>query len=167
MINFTFTEIAKMVTVKAILELSALILAIVNGIMLLRYYLRDRPKLTVHAIHPETYQWWFVLPGGEFKGKSTRKYGFLAYIGITNKGLRKVSLDSWRLFVRTVGFKEVELKPISIPEPKSILGESDNAKFWPVLGQRGVMYEGGTEIDSGGSIAGMAYYVGELWRRCF
>ncbi|TKJ47581.1 hypothetical protein CEE34_02940 [Candidatus Aerophobetes bacterium Ae_b3a] len=61
---------------KEILGLSALILSIVNGLMLLRYYLRDRPKLAVHSIHPDVYQWWFKLPSGEFEGNPTRKYGF-------------------------------------------------------------------------------------------
>jgi len=148
---------------KEILGLSALILSIVNSLMLLRYYLRDRPKLIVHPIHPDVYQWWFKLPSGEFEGNPTRKYGFLAYIGITNHGLRKVSLESWRLYFRTVGFRQVELKPMSIPEPKADLGDSGNVKFWPVLGQRGLLFSGDTLIDSGTSISGMVYYVAELY----
>lgn len=148
---------------KEIIGLSALILSIVNGLVLLRYYLRDRPKLTVHPIHSDVYQWWFKLPSGKFEGNSTRKYGFLAYIGITNRGLRKVSLESWMLYFRTAGFRQIELKPISIPEPKADLGDSGNVKSWPVLGQRGHLFGGNTLVDSGTSISGMVYYVAELY----
>lgn len=148
---------------KEILGSSALFLSIINGLMLLKYYLRDKPKLTVHPIHPDVYQWWFKLPSKEFEGNPTRKHGFLAYIGITNRGLRKVSLESWKLYFRTVGFRQVELKPISIPEPKADLGDSENVKFWPVLGQRGLLSNGDTLIDSGSSISGMVYYVSELY----
>ncbi|MFC1994952.1 hypothetical protein ACFLVK_00915 [Chloroflexota bacterium] len=81
-------------TIKEFFGLGALILSIVNGLALLRFYLRDKPKLSVHPIHPDVYQWWFKLLGGEYEGKHTRKYGFLAYIGISNHGLRKVSLSS-------------------------------------------------------------------------
>lgn len=147
--------------VKEILGLGALILSIVNGLALLRYYLRDRPKLTINPIHPEVYQWWFKLPGGEYEGNPTRKYGFLAYVGIANHGLRKVSLTSWRLFLNTVVGEQVELKPISIPEPKGEL--SIGTKMWPVLGQKGLVFEGNTVIDSGCSIAGMTYYVAEFY----
>jgi len=152
---------------KEILGLSALILSIVNGLMLLKYYLRDRPKLIVRPIHPEVYQWWFKLPDGEFEGNPTRKYGFLAYIDVINCGLRKVSIGSWNLFLRTVGFKRVELKPINIPEPKGDIGGGIN-KFLPVLGQRGPLFAGDTLVDSGVCISGMAYYIlefhgGEAW----
>lgn len=47
---------------RPLLQLSGLILSIVNGLMLLRFYLRDRARLTLHPIHPDTYQWWFTLP---------------------------------------------------------------------------------------------------------
>jgi hypothetical protein len=147
--------------IKEILGLGALILSIINGLFLLQYYLRDRPKLSVHPIHPDVYQWWFKLPSGEYEGNPTRKYGFLAYIDITNRGLRKVSLDSWRLFINTVLGKQFELKPISIPEPKWEF--PGGTKIWPVLGQRGLSFEGNTTIDGGCSIAGMVYYYAEFY----
>ncbi len=87
--------------IKEVLGLGALVLSIINGLALLRYHLRDRPKLTIQPVHPDAYQWWFKLPSGEYEGNPSRKYGFLAYIDITNRGLRKVSLDSWRLFIHT------------------------------------------------------------------
>ncbi len=147
--------------VKELLGLGALILSIINGLALLRYYLRDKPKLTIHLVHPDTYQWWFKLPDGEYEGNPTRKYGFLAYIYITNRGLRKVSLDSWHLFINTVVGKQTELKPVSIPEPN---WETPSfKKVWPVLGQKGLSFEGNTLIDSGCSISGMAYYVAECY----
>jgi hypothetical protein len=51
-------------SLQSILNLSALILAIVNGLILLRNYLRDKPKLEVKPLEPDT-QWFFVLPSGE------------------------------------------------------------------------------------------------------
>src|SRR5713226_4849541 len=104
------------VHVKSVLELSALILGIVNGLMLLKFYLRDRAKLEVKPIHPEVYQWWFRLPEREFEGHQTRAYGFLAYVGIGNRGLRKVSLRSWRLFVDGEQTRNTELKSYNAPE---------------------------------------------------
>ncbi|MGB3346516.1 MAG: hypothetical protein WBA71_04600 [Candidatus Humimicrobiia bacterium] len=149
--------------IKKILELSALILGIVNGLILLRNYLRDKPKLTVYPIHPEVYQWWFKLPDGEYNGVPTRKYGFLSYIQVSNRGLRKVSIDSWKLYLRTVGNKQFELKPISIPEPKIDLGKSGNIKVLPVMGQRGLLFNDVTMIESGASISGMIYYFAEFY----
>lgn len=148
---------------KEILGFAALILSIVNGLMLLRHYLRDKSKLTVRPVHPDSYQWWFKLPPGEFQGNPTRKYGFLAYATIVNHGLRKVSLDSWNLFINTQSSRKHELKPVSIPEPVAEIGESGNVKCWPVLGQRGPLFSGEAMIDSGASISGMAYYVAEFW----
>lgn len=148
---------------KELLELSALILSIVNGLALLKYYLNDKPKLSVYPVHPEAYQWWFKLPDGEYEGKPTRKYGFLTYIAINNRGLRKVSLDSWRLKLNTTATKEVELKPISIPEPQGDIGKSGHRKIFPVLGQKGSLSLGETLVDSGTSISGMAYYIAEFY----
>jgi len=145
---------------KEILELSALILSIVNAIMLLRSYLRDRAVLTASPIHPEVYQWWFRLPNGEFEGMPTRRYGFLAYIAVGNRGLRKVSLKSWRLFIKTYAKKsKQELKALSIPEP--VFEAESFSKVYPVLGTAGLAYKGETVVDSGCSISGWAYYVAE------
>jgi hypothetical protein len=147
---------------KSLLEAAALILSLINGLMLLKYYLTDKPRLQVRPVHPDIYQWWFRLPDGKYKDLPIRKYGFLVYVGISNKGLRKVSLASWRLFINTT-MKKVELKPISIPEPKAELSGSGHVKTWPVLGQQGISFKGNTLIDSGTSIAGMAYYVAEFY----
>ena len=132
-----------------------------NGLLLLKYYLRDKPKLEVKPIHPEVYQWWFQLPAGTQDGKPTRKYGFLCYVGISNKGLRKCSLNSWRLSVRAKNFTRAELKPISLPELKARMGSS--FKLWPVLGQRDLHFEGDTVVEPGTSISGMAYYIYHVW----
>lgn len=147
------------------LSLSALILSVVNAFFLLKNHLRDRPILKVSAVHPEVYQWWFDLPEGEFEGKKTRKYGFLSYIKITNRGLRKVSLSSWRLYIKNrklIG-KKVELKPMSIPEPIAKLGNSENIKVFSVLGQGGPFHSGDTIIEPGTSISGIIYYVAEFY----
>ncbi|PYS47384.1 MAG: hypothetical protein DMF68_16135 [Acidobacteria bacterium] len=146
---------------KLALEMSALFLGIVNGLMLLKFNLRDKPKLDVKPIHPEVYQWWFMLPSKEFEGQPTRRYGFLAYVGIVNRGLRKVSLESWRLFVKGEKIREVELKAINMPEIVIKIGS--HIKMLPSLGQRTVNFEGDTVIDAGTSILGMVYYVYECW----
>jgi len=149
--------------IKEILELSALFLGIVNGWMLLKNYLNDRPKLKVHPVHPDVYQWWFTLPGETCKDGQTRRYGFLVYVGIANSGLRKVSLDSWRLFIPVLPLKQVELRSVNIPEPHGKIGKSGNVKIYPVLGQRGEFFEGNTLIEPGASIIGMAYYTAEFY----
>lgn len=150
-------------SMKPFLELSALILSIVNGLILLISYLRDKPELTVRPVHPNIYQWFFSLPSGKFQEHQTRKYGFLCYISIANKGIRDVSLDYWHLHIKTVGNKWIELNPITIPEPQIELGQSGQIKSWPVLGQKGLYYEGDTMVKAGSSISGFAYYILEFW----
>jgi len=148
---------------KSALELSALILSIINGLMLLRSYLRDKPKLTVRPIHPDVYQWFFTLPSGKYLDQTTRRYGYLAYVSIANKGLRDVTLDSWRLHLKTISGKWFELKPVSIPEPEIRLTPSGILKAYPVLGEKGVHFKGGTMVRSGGSITGFVYYIAEFY----
>lgn len=139
------------------------ILAFINGLMLLWSYLRDRPSLEVNPIHPDTYQWFFRMPDGNINNIPTRKYGFLIYISIQNKGIRDVSLCEWHLMIHTRARKQIELKPISIPEPQLPLGGTQNIKSWPVLGTKGVYFEGDTMIRSGDSIGGFAYYFAEVY----
>jgi len=146
---------------KLVLQSSALILGLVNGLMLLRHYLRDRPKLALSAIHPDSYQWFFVLPDGKYQNQPTRKYGFLSYVSIINRGIRDVSLESWSLHIKTVGGKWVELHPLSIPEPQIELGQSGSLKVWPVLGQKGVYHKENAMIRAGSGISGFAYYIAE------
>jgi hypothetical protein len=146
---------------KSSLALSGLVLSIVNGLMLLKFYLRDRARLTVRPVHPEVYQWWFHRPAGEFKDMPTRRYGFIAYVAIQNSGLRKTQLTSWRLFIKTRLGRWHELKPFNMPEPSTELGE--HVKLYPVLGQRGVHSKERPLVDSGCSTSGMVYYVYECY----
>ena len=143
---------------KSILELAALILSIINALILIQNYIRDKASLVIDPIHPDVYQWWFELPEGNFEGHPTRRFGFLTYIGIGNRGLRKVALKSWRLFIPThAQFKKQELKPMSIPEP--ILELDGFTKVFTVLGVKGAIYSSGeTIIDSGCSISGWTYF---------
>jgi len=76
-----------------VLQASALILSIVNGLILVWQFSRDRPKLSVASVHPELYQRYFRLPPGEYRGHETRKFGFLIYLAIANRGLRDVSIN--------------------------------------------------------------------------
>jgi hypothetical protein len=117
----------------------------------------------VKPVHPEVYQWFFKLPGGQREGKITSKYGFLTYLDVSNKGLRDVALDDWCLYLETLGDKRVELKPISITEPKIHLGQSGIPKTYRVLGVKGEISTGETMVRSGDSISGFAYYIFEYW----
>ncbi len=150
-------------TLKPLLELTALILSILNALILVQNHLRDKPSLKVSVIYPDAYQWWFELPGREYGGLLTRRYGFLAYIGVSNRGLRKVNLTEWRLFIKThAQRKKQELIPLSINEPTLEL--DGITKYFPVLGTQGpVMSTGDTTIDSGGSITGWAYFHAEYY----
>lgn len=158
-----------------ILKYSSSVLSVVNGTALFYYYLRDRPKLEVKAIHPDTYQWYFPLPSSEYEEQGevyeTRKYGFLAYVSILNKGLRDVGLNKWRFFPRTEGLGWrgtipslywVEFKPINLPEARIKLKGTDRIKKYPVLGQADELFEGSTMIKSGSAVSGFSYFVSEL-----
>jgi len=144
-----------------LLAYAGLALGLVNGVFLLRHYVRDRPSLRVEPIHPDTYQWWLRLPPGEYQGQQTRRYGFLPYIDVTNRGLRRVSLSSWRLCVRTRGLRRIELKPMNITEP--IWQGERITKVFPVLGQKSPLYSGSTVVESGCGVSGVSYYVYECY----
>ncbi len=88
--------------IEPILQYSALILSIINGLILIWAFTRDRPKLIVEPGYPETYQWFFSLPPGNRDGQPTRKFGFLAYIDIINTGIRDVQVKSWILEIKTI-----------------------------------------------------------------
>jgi hypothetical protein len=146
---------------KSLLNASALILGIVNGLFLLKFYLRDRPKLKVRPIHPDIYQWWFRMPDDQNNGEKTRRYGFLAYVDVLNTGLRKTELDSWWICFRTVGQGKHRLDPINMPEPKTVIGEL--VKYYPVLGQKGINCDGNTLTEPGCSINGMVFFEYECY----
>ncbi|MBN1591720.1 MAG: hypothetical protein JW941_00565 [Candidatus Coatesbacteria bacterium] len=152
------------IVIKDYAHLSALILAIINGSILFWRLRRDRPNLQVRAVEPKRFQWWFSLPGGEMNGQPTRRYGFLAYVRITNRGLRNVGLDKWGLKIKTKGGVKLKLKPTSIPEPRSRFSdEVEELRYFPVLGERTERFDGNTLIESGMSISGIAYYVADVY----
>jgi len=147
---------------RSLLDVSALILSIVNGFMLFRSYVRDRPRLSVKPVYPEVYQWFFKLPSEPFEGQPTTKFGFLAYLDILNRGLRDVTCDAWNLCLQKPdGGKVGPLNPLSIVEPRILLGKSTMPKTYPVLGQRGEFSTGEMMVKSGDSISGFAYYIFE------
>jgi hypothetical protein len=149
------------VEIEKLLQIAALVLSVVNGLILVRVHLRDRAKLSIAPVHPDVYQWWFRLPDSTFEGRTTRVFGFLAYVGISNRGFRPVSLERWRLRVRSRGWRRVDLRAINIPEPMLKMGT--HGKVFAVLGQKGVVHEGRTRIDPGDSTSGMVFYVYEWW----
>ncbi len=63
--------------------------------------------------------------------------------------------------INTRARKQIELKPISIPEPQ--LQHAQYVKTWSVLGIKGHALEGDTMVRSGDSIGGFAYYVAEVY----
>jgi hypothetical protein len=144
-----------------LLQLSALVLSVVNGLILLRVHLRDRARLQVFPVHPDSYQWWFRGPAGMHAGNPTRRFGFVVYAGIRNKGYRAVSFDRWRLEVRAKNNKRAELRALNMPEPRVALGEI--LKVIPVLGQKGTVHSGEMRVEPGDSTSGMALYVYECF----
>lgn len=146
----------------SLLGVSALILSIVNGLILIRGYTRDKPCLVVKPIYPEVYQWFFRLPSVPLEGQATTKFGLLAYLEISNKGLRDVSMSQWNLHLKTATGKKVgPLNSLNITEPRALLGQSTIPKFYPVLGQKGQYSPGETMVKSGDMVSGFAYYIYE------
>jgi hypothetical protein len=146
---------------KPILESAALVLAIVNGLFLLKFYVRDRSRLVVTPVHPDWYLWWFRMPDVEVKGKTVRTYGFLLYVGVGNRGLRHAAVVARRLFIRLNSGKRQELKSISMPELE--IKMSHGVKSLPTFGQRTASFAGETMVESGGSIAGTLLYTYGCW----
>jgi len=129
--------------------------------MLFRSYVRDKPQLAVNLVYPEVYQWFFKLPSLPLENQPTTKFGFLAYLDISNRGLRDVSVDAWKLSLRPKQGNARPLNPLSISEPKIAVGKSGLWKMYPVLGHAGQASTGSTLVKSGSSISGFAYYVFE------
>jgi hypothetical protein len=144
-------------TFEPVLQAAALVLSVVNGVALLRNHLRDRPKLIVKPIYPAAHQLWALLDGSTRDGPPARRYGFLAYVSVLNRGLRPVSLEDWTLEVPGVGGFRATLSPLSIPEPEVVLGVVK--KVFPVLGQKGASHSGGLRVEPGGEVSGMAFFV--------
>lgn len=147
---------------KRLSEMSALILSIVNGIILYRNFRRDRAILKVGLVHPAVYQWFFRLPPRSYNGHETRRYGFLVYLSVKNKGLREVDVDYWRLSILTGKEWTKPLCSLNISEP-TVNFEEFGLKVLPVLGLKGIYTDGSTLVKSGHSISGMAYYEFEVW----
>jgi len=143
---------------KGALLLATSILALINGIIILRNYLRDRPKLKVIPVSPDYYQWWFRLKNEKHNDKEYSGIGFLVYLDIVNEGLRDVSLKSWELEILTKNNRIVKLPPLTIPQPTVKLHEIDSYKHIMVLGQNTQNFSGSTLIKSGCMVSGMAYY---------
>jgi hypothetical protein len=146
---------------KPLLELSALILGLINGLILLWNYSRDRPKLMVQTIENSFIQSFFSLPDGEYQEKRTRKYGFLIDLEIVNCGLRDVQISSWSLKIKLINQTNVELKHLSIINPEIDFGIG--VKTLPILGIRSSLFSGDTLVKSGQSIVGLAYYNYECY----
>ncbi|KAA0206552.1 hypothetical protein EDM68_01605 [Candidatus Uhrbacteria bacterium] len=97
-----------------------------------------------------------------YEGQGTKRFGFLLYMGIANKGKRITTLTSWRLQVVTSHGESPQLKPLTIPEPM-LISDSVGKKFAQVLGVRGQYFLGETTVRPGESISGFVYYVYEYW----
>lgn len=147
--------------VKSLLDSAALILGIVNALFLLKFYLRDRPQVEVRPVHPDSYQWWFQLPDADYQGRQTRRWGFLAYIDVLNRGLRETELDTWSLRIPTAKRGPHTMSAMNMPEPKITIGEL--SKSFRVLGQEGIVGDGSTLTKPGCSIAGMAFFEYECY----
>lgn len=148
-----------------ILPASALILSVVNGIFLFFNYMRDKPNLRVSPVHPEIYQWWIRLEDVDVDGSIVRRYAFLAYFSVANKGLRDVAVNEWRLNISNqLGLiqcyhKKVELKPYNLPEAQFAISD-DRVKAIRIFGQKTQNFHSDTNmIKSGDSTSGMACWI--------
>jgi len=146
---------------KPYLELSALLLGLINGLILLQRYLRDKPHLVAKTRDDSYFQCFCRLPDGEYLGNETRKWGFFLYINIINKGLRNVEVSSWYLQIKLRNGKMTEMKHMSITNPVIDLGIGD--KYLPILGIKSLEFSGETLVRSGQSIAGIAFYSYECY----
>jgi len=144
----------------------ALVLSIANTILIIKKLINEfksKPKLIIEVLHPDEYQWFFKLPPGNYRGISTRNYGFISYISISNKGLKETSLASWYLDLKIYNNNFARLHPISIPEPVIKLGKTDNVKIIPILGVKGFFHDGKTNIKPGNHISGMSYFFASFY----
>ena len=151
-----------------ILPAAALILSVVNGFILFSNYMRDKPKLVVTPVHPEIYQCWIRLKDVQADGKPVRRYAFLSYFGVANRGLRDVAVDEWRLHIKNRlllnkrWHKKKELKPYNIPEPQCVIG--DHVKLIRAFGQNTQNFQSASSmVKSGDSISGMACWMYSVW----
>ena len=146
------------VTLKQLLELAAVILSIINIFIHILDSIKDKPNLSIEAIHPDFYQWWCRIPNKIIGSDNYSRIAFLAYVGISNKGRKKTSLNKWRLFISSRKNNEaIELKSISIAEPT--FSSNYGTKLLPVLGCKSQYFTGETTIDSGCSITGSALFI--------
>ena len=145
---------------KQFLELSALILGLVNGLILLYIFLRDKPKIIVNSIE-NSMQGIFNLPNGKYQDFQTRRFGIMIDLEIINRGLRDVQISSWNIKIKTRNLRKIDLKPRSITNPVVDIGNGQ--KFLPVLGISSPGFSGDTVVKSGHSIAGFAYYIYECY----
>src|SRR5208282_4542364 len=90
---------------------------------------------------------------------------FLAYLEVSNKGLRDVAVggDICDLLLNIYGGKTATLKPLSIPEPRITFGRSRTPKVYQVLGIKGEFSTGETMVKSGDTLSGFAYFIFEYW----
>lgn len=147
-------------SIKPLLNLAALMLSIVNALILIYSFLKNRAILSIEAIHPENYQWWCKLPKRMKGDENISRIAFLTYVGISNSGHKTTSLHSYRLFIRTTGkVKESELKSIRISEPT--FTDAYGSTNLRVFGVKTKNFDGETVIDSGCSIAGCSFFIYE------
>lgn len=127
--------------------------------------MRDKPKLVVSPVHPETYQVWLRLKDVQKNGQTWRRYVFLSYFSVANRGLRDVSVDEWQLRIKNrlrliqYRHKKKELKPYNIPEPQLPLGDA-HVKSIKAFGQSTQNYQSSSSmVKSGDSVSGMSCWL--------
>jgi len=167
MTSYALPQLADLL-ISNILPAAALILSVVNGFILLSNYLRDVPKLVISPVHPETYQCWLQLEDTKKEDKVLRRYVFLSYFGVANRGLRDVAVNEWRLHIQNrlglIQFysKKKELLPYNLPEAQCIIGE--HVKLIRSFGQITQNFQGDSNmIKSGDSTSGMACWMYSVW----
>jgi len=136
-----------------ILNSSALLLSIVNGLILVFNFLKNRPNIVLNpklSENPEN-NYFFVMPTLETNGLAIRRYCFITYITIINRGSRSTSLLSWELQV-IIGDKKVRLLPVTVPSIQFAFSEAGIMKKFTPLGmgdkKEGLLLQSG-EIKRG------------------
>jgi len=138
------------------LNLAALILSVVNAIALLSNYLRDRPRLVIDLESSKFFPIWDSVQAQLHGGKEFIEYGFVLYINVANKGLRRVSLRKILLFNKSDKNEWKEVWPYRRPgtekDPKKPDYYASILRFQLPNSEKPL-------IESGSNIDGFARYM--------
>lgn len=154
---------------ESILPNASLALSVINGSILLSNFWSDKSKIIVTPVHPNVYQKWVRISDIQVENKTVRRYAFISYFSVANKGKRNVAINQWRLHIknRLSIFQQIhksqELLPFNIPEIE-IPQNKEHSKIIRVWGQSTPNYSNSSAmIESGNSNLGMSCWIYEVY----